>query len=536
MNRCFGAMLVALALVAAAGVARTQDEGDELVGPDREIAKIVNRVDPDAIQESVERLEGFGTRNSCSETQAKGRGVTPASDWILRRFSGIKGLNVVLDPFTHGNCPNSPTFNVLAWLPGTTHPERLIVIGGHYDSRTFDVFDVTSDAPGANDSGTQSAVVLELAKVLAHEQYPDTIVFVTFSGEEQGLFGSGALANKIAKHNVVPPELFPLPAFFDGATAVAMLNNDIVGGDNFVNGAAELGQFRLYSAGTPREIGSRAPDGTPDNTSPARGLMRFIGTWGTPYVPDLQIINKLRNDGPGRSSDQRSFTDNGIPAVRFMETLECSPSPIDNTGCELAANGLCVASNLSPLCALPDTDRRRTCVLGFGAPPCPVSGFPDALFAHQHSPLDIWQFVAATYSARIAKVMAATAASLARAPLSPTFNKDAAGNFVVPTVDAGGAVTVSWTAPIGDAIDHYVIAARSTAENFYRVRVSVSGSATSATITPAQLGMNAGDKFFISVAAVGSGGHESLFAYPEFRCDGPACSVPANALNVTAAM
>jgi len=41
--------------------------------------------------------------------------------------------------------------------------------------------------------------------------------------------------------------------------------------------------------------------------------------------------------------------------------------------------------------------------------------------------------------------------------------------------------------------------------------------------------------FFISVAAVGSGGHESLFAYPEFRCDGPACAVPAGALNVTAA-
>src|SRR5262249_383808 len=140
-----------------------------------------------------------------------------------------------------------------------------------------------------------------------------------------------------------------------------------------------------------------------------------------------------------------------------------------------------------------------------------------------------------TCAARAAKVMAATAVALARAPLSPTFNKDAAGNFVVPTVDAGGAVTVSWTAPTGDAIDHFVIAARSTAENFYRARVSVSGSATSATVTPAQLGLNAGDAFCISVAAVGSGGHESLFAYPEFRCAGSACVVLASWLNVTAA-
>src|SRR5262249_47864738 len=153
-----------------------------------------------------ERLEDFGTRNSCSDTQAVNRGVTPARDFILKRFRQVRGLSSVLDRFTHLNCPNSPTFNVLAWLPGTTHPERVIVIGGHYDSRTFDVFDVTSDAPGANDSGSQASVVLELARALAHERYPDTIVFVTFSGEEQGLFGSGALAKKLASHNAVPPE------------------------------------------------------------------------------------------------------------------------------------------------------------------------------------------------------------------------------------------------------------------------------------------------------------------------------------------
>src|SRR5262249_58619133 len=146
-------------------------------------------------------------------------------------------------------------------------------------------------------------------------------------------------------------------------------------------------------------LGRGARDGTADNTSPSRGLMRFIATWGAPYVPDLQMITKLRNDRPGRSSDQRSFTDNGIAAVRFMETLECSPSPIDNAGCTLAANGLCVASNLSPLCALPATDQRRTCVLGFGPPPCPVTGFPDTLFAHQHSPLDISTFSTSPYTA-----------------------------------------------------------------------------------------------------------------------------------------
>ncbi|TMA30141.1 MAG: M28 family peptidase, partial [Deltaproteobacteria bacterium] len=397
MKRSFAAILFAMALVAFAipGIARAddgEDEDEDGRGPNREISEIVDRVEAERIQETVERLEAFGNRNSCSDTQSPGRGVTPARDWIFKQFSQIKGLNVALDPFVHGNCPNTPTFNVLAWLPGTTHPERLVIIGGHYDSRTIGLFDVTSNAPGANDSGSQSSVVLELAKVLSQERHANTIVFVTFAGEEQGLFGSGSIAAKIASASKAG-----LPTFFQGSQAVAMLNNDIVGGDNFVNGPAELGKFRLYAAGTPREIGSRAPDGSIDSTSPSRGLMRFIATWGTPYVPGFEMITKLRNDRPGRSSDQRSFTNNAIAAVRFMETVECSPSPIDNAGCPTAADGSCTAANPSPLSLLPTTDPRRGCILGFN-PGEPTSGN----IAHQHSPEDKSTFVTAEYTARIA--------------------------------------------------------------------------------------------------------------------------------------
>jgi hypothetical protein len=242
------------------------------------------------------------------------------------------------------------------------------------------------------------------------------------------------------------------------------------------------------------------------------------------------MLAKMRQDRPGRSSDQRSFTDNAIPAVRFMETVECSPSPIDNAGCTLAANGLCTGANPSPLSLLPATDPRRGCILGFN-PGEPTSGN----IAHQHSPEDRSTFVTAEYSARIAKVMAATAATLARAPLAPNWAKDVAGVPVVPTADAAGAVTVTWSATAGDAIDHFVIAARATTENFYRRRVTVSAGATSRTVTPAELGLTAGQAFLMSVAAVDAKGHESLFAYPEFRCAGSSCALPAGALNVTAA-
>jgi hypothetical protein len=128
--------------------------------------------------------------------------------------------------------------------------------------------------------------------------------------------------------------------------------------------------------------------------------------------------------------------------------------------------------------------------------------------------------------------MTATASTLARAPLSPTWPKDGAGNFVSPGGNATAGAALTWTAPTGDRVHHYVIAARSTTESFYRQRVST--TATARVVTPVELGMTAGQSFFVSVAAVDAKGHESLFAYPEFRCDATACAIPPGALAVTA--
>jgi hypothetical protein len=484
---------IACALLPASGVTaaraepgRGDDEGRDGTGPDREIADMVGRVEADRIEENIERLQAFGTRQACSNGASRERGVNAARDFLFERFSAVRGLEVRLDPFTHPRCPKMPTFNVIAWLPGTRHPERLVIIGGHYDSRTIDVNDAVSDAPGANDSGSQAALVLEAAKVLARQRYDATLVFVTFSGEEQGLIGSGSLAARLDNYFAQPEVL-------------AMLNSDIVGGDDTVNTPADLQKFRLYSPGTPRETTSAAADGTTDNTSPSRGLMRYVGTWGSAYVPTMQMVAKLREDRPGRASDHRSFINLGVPGVRFMETFECSPSPIDN-GCG------------GPLpCPPPATVRERNAkCLDFNT-------------SHQHSPFDLFKFVTPDYVARVVQVVVATAASLARAPGAPR-EIAVAGN-------AAQGATVSWSAPAAGTVDHYVIAARSTDENFYRQRVST--TATTRSVSPTELGMTPSQSFFISVAAVDAQGHESLFAYPELRCDAAACVIPRGALDVT---
>jgi acetylornithine deacetylase/succinyl-diaminopimelate desuccinylase-like protein len=132
------------------------------VPTDPEIGAILSNVDSNPILNTALTLQNFRTRQSCSDQPEPGHGVTAARDFILAQYGSIPGLQVRLDPFVHANCPSSPTFNVIAWLPGK-HRNRLVIIGGHYDSRTAVVTDSTSDAPGGNDSGAQTAVVLELA-------------------------------------------------------------------------------------------------------------------------------------------------------------------------------------------------------------------------------------------------------------------------------------------------------------------------------------------------------------------------------------
>ena len=92
-------------------------------------------------------------------------------------------------------------------------------------------------------------------------------------------------------------------------------------------------------------------------------------------------------------------------------------------------------------------------------------------------------------------------------------------------------VTVTFSASPNDKVEKFIIAARPTTANFHTGRVRVHGSG--AFVTPEQLGIPAGQAFFISVSALGKGQHESLFAYPEYRCDASGCVVPAGALNTT---
>jgi len=73
--------------------------------------------------------------------------------------------------------------NVVGELTGTTTPEKIYIIGGHYDH-------LEEDRPGGDDNASGTAGVLEAARVLSQYRFESTIRFIGFNAEEDGLLGS----------------------------------------------------------------------------------------------------------------------------------------------------------------------------------------------------------------------------------------------------------------------------------------------------------------------------------------------------------
>jgi acetylornithine deacetylase/succinyl-diaminopimelate desuccinylase-like protein len=404
------------------------------VRADPEIVSMVAAVDPARVQSTIEKLAAFPTRNSCSgET-----GILAAESWLREQLSSLPGLSVSVDAFS---VCDAERHNVLAILPGAD-PSRVILVGAHYDSRSTGRTDGDARSPGANDSGSQAAVLLEVARALAGHRFAATLALVAFAGEEQGLLGSSS----VAAH---ADQLFP------GARIEAVLNCDIVGGDRDANRGRER-QIRIFAPGTPREI--KGPDGTTDDTSPSRNLQRAILEIARAYVPEAELLPQLREDRPGRGGDHEPFIGHGVAGVRFIEAAET--------------------------------------------------------LAHQHSPDDTPEQLLPGYAGRVARVVVAAAASLARAPAAPT--RLSAGDRRVTF------------APVANR-SHYVLEGRAAGQLAYTAHRIYPVAAW--FVEPARLGLGA--PYWASIVAVDGQGHRSLPAYPEVRCDDAGCAIPSDALDPT---
>ena len=453
---------------------------------DPAIAAALHQVSPDRIRATIEKLVTFNNRSTLSSMDTDlppGTGVSAAADWIESEFKRISAdcgncLEVKRDDFIEPPQPGpasrilKPTklTNVYAILHGTdpAQADRRVLVTGHYDSRNSDNFNTHDPAPGANDDASGVAVSIESARVLSKLKFPGSIVFVAVAGEEQGLNGSHHLA-RLAKSENWQLE--------------AVLNNDIVGGDTTPGDTgADKTVVRVFSEGVP---GTAALDELraiqnlgAESDSPSRELARAVAeisksyfnpsthreSAGTPpgkprsnlikVIPVFHPVLIFRRDRFLRGGDHTSFNMEGFAAVRFTEWRENFDHQHQNVRVE---NGI------------------------------------------QYG--DLLQYVDFNYVANVARLNAATLATLASAPGVPQ-------NVHILTAALDNNTELTWEAPKGmPANATYEVVWRDTEDPTWTTSQSA-GSATTIKLPISK------DNVVFGVRTVDAAGHRSIAVLP----------------------
>ncbi len=455
---------------------------------DPQIAAAIHGISPAKVQEDIAKLVSFGTRSTLSSMDTDlppGHGINAAADWIESEFKAISEgcggcLEVKRDEFVEtpptGEGAARSRFakptkltNIYAIMHGngTSKSAPWVLVTGHMDSRVTDVMDSHADAPGANDDASGVAVSLESARALSKLKLPGTIVFVAVAGEEQGLNGSHHLAH-LAKEQGWPLE--------------AALNNDIVGGDTTPgDNTQDKSTVRVFSesvpsSATPEQQRTILSLGA-ENESPSRMLARDVAELAPMYFQPVEVhqpraapgvmrshvvhlepafhpVLILRRDRYQRGGDHTSFNGEGFAAIRFTEWREN--------------------------------------------------------FDHQHQKLrtengieygDLLKFVDFNYVANVARINAATLATLASAPSVPL-------NVKVLTRGLDNSTELTWEpsafAPPGTT---YEVVWRDSATMLW------SHARSAGTATTLKLDVSK-DNVLFGVRAVDAAGHRSLAVPP----------------------
>lgn len=179
--------------------------------------------------------------------------------------------------------------NVIGEITGTKTPEKIYVLGAHFDH-------VEGDMPGGVDNASGTAGLLEAARIMSKHTFESTIRFVAFNAEESGLLGSKDYVAKVAKHENI----------------VGMVNFDMI----------------------IRPGSDAKPERPIDYEVETNGSLPWATAYTkavADYVPSL-VLGDLWNQ-ENSSSDNDSFQKVGIPAFLVIDNSFgdfYEPNPIAN--------------------------------------------------------------------------------------------------------------------------------------------------------------------------------------------------------------
>ena len=259
---------------------------------DTHIRKMLNQVNMDSLEATVQHLQDYGSRYWSSAN------AFAASDWIAARMQAL-GLEVEQQPFyadTWLGAGNAAP-NVIGIQRGTLYPDTYVVCGSHLDSFSWEVFG-GGNCPGADDNATGVASVLESARIMTQYEFEYSIIYCAYGCEEMGLYGSEAYASRCQEQ---------------GMDIIGYFNNDMNGylyGDQihidciFPNAVAPIGDYYMNV--------------------------------GSVYYPELPIRHVNFNSG---DSDHTSFNNHGYMGIYPFEDYQ-NYSPYIHTTEDLIGNSV----------------------------------------------------------------------------------------------------------------------------------------------------------------------------------------------------
>ena len=243
---------------------------------DPRIREMLNQVNMDSLEATVQHLQDYGSRIWNSEN------AFAASDWIAGRMEAL-GLEVEQQPFNANTWMGSGAAapNVIGIQRGTLYPDTYVVCGSHFDSFSYEAMMGGGTAPGADDNATGVASVLESARIMTQYEFEYSIIYCAYGCEEMGLYGSEAYASRCQQQ---------------GMDIIGYFNNDM-------NGYLYGDQIHIDCI-------------YPNSVEP-------IGTYymnvGSVYYPELPIRHVNFNQG---DSDHTSFNNHGYMGIYPFEDYQ----------------------------------------------------------------------------------------------------------------------------------------------------------------------------------------------------------------------
>jgi Peptidase family M28 len=272
------------------------------------------------LRRDVEMLAGrIGLRNLSSFAA-----LERAAAYVESRLKEAGYADVASETFPAGN---KTCRNVSVEIRGTSAPNEIVVIGGHYDS--------VLGSPGANDNATGTAAVIALARRFAHAAPARTLRFVAFANEEPPHFQTYAMGSRVCARN----------CRLRGENVVAMVSLETIGFFSDVEGSQQYPPpLSLFYSSTGNFIGFVG------NVASRELVRRAVGAFRrTTSFPSEAAALPSFLPGVGWS-DHWAFWQEGYPAIMVTDTapfryphyhgMQDTPDKIDYERCARVVGGL----------------------------------------------------------------------------------------------------------------------------------------------------------------------------------------------------